>query len=357
MPNEILFTIFSIAGILTPVALVAGLVLLLLGVRGRVTDDHPVCKACGFDLHGIGGVGDGGSTPVACPECGRNVSDPSRLRRGNRSRRPRFIATGTTMVAFSLVSVAFMVFAMSRGVAWFHVMPSWALAIQTGASSAATRRAAITELGDRIARHETSDWLARQVAGLATTAQEDQNTPWLVEWGDLVETCWHRGLVEPTEYREFIRRGVTITCRVNPVRDVTSPTPDELIDITPVLDASIQRVGLSTAVQLRVRLIDVRFAGQVIEGNGNEAEMLTLGISRPVILVQQVEARRGPDPLPEARARIFVSIRGTDRSDGDGADRAEIRQELEFPYDVRSEGDSGYAPPQTNSAPSDGGAE
>jgi hypothetical protein len=42
----------------------AGLILLVLGVRGWRIDDHPVCRRCRFDLVGVyPAIG-------ACPECG-----------------------------------------------------------------------------------------------------------------------------------------------------------------------------------------------------------------------------------------------------------------------------------------------
>ncbi|HYO10382.1 MAG TPA: hypothetical protein VER17_15540 [Tepidisphaeraceae bacterium] len=48
------------------------LVLLVLGMRGRRVDDHPVCRRCGFDL-----VGPPGGT-ATCSECGADLVDRRR---------------------------------------------------------------------------------------------------------------------------------------------------------------------------------------------------------------------------------------------------------------------------------------
>ena len=35
------------------ILLAIGLVALVFGLRGRKIDDHPICRLCRFDLHGI----------------------------------------------------------------------------------------------------------------------------------------------------------------------------------------------------------------------------------------------------------------------------------------------------------------
>ena len=55
-----------------------GLALLLLGVRGRRIDDHPICRRCGFDLFGL----PAGSE--RCSECGAEVRRRRAIRIGRR---------------------------------------------------------------------------------------------------------------------------------------------------------------------------------------------------------------------------------------------------------------------------------
>ncbi len=334
MSNEILLFILSAGSLLTPAALLVGAVMLLVGLRGRRTDNHPICRGCGFDVSGIPGVGLGPAAGlVPCPECGRDVSAKRRLRTGNRLRRPRFIASGAGLLMLGLVGVVSIGFAMSRGTAWVTVLPSWALTWEAASGDATRQRAALAELTARINRGALDGWVARRALAQASAAQADTATAWLVEWGDLVEAAWHHGLVEPADYREFIRKGVTITCRINPLRDSAEAASDQPIDVTPQLDASIARVGVATSVEVQAKLIEVRYGTQTVYGDGNQAEMLTLGPSRPVILLQQVQVDREQDPQPKVVVRLAVTMRGSEREAGTGGNEAESSQELEFTLD------------------------
>jgi hypothetical protein len=63
-----------------------GLILLILGLRGRRVDDHPICRKCGFDLFGK----PEGST--ICSECSADLTYPHAIprpavRRGDALRR------------------------------------------------------------------------------------------------------------------------------------------------------------------------------------------------------------------------------------------------------------------------------
>lgn len=60
-------------------AALAGLGLVLVGLRGRSLDRLPRCRACGYDLSGI---------DDACPECGRWLGGRRAITRGARARRP-----------------------------------------------------------------------------------------------------------------------------------------------------------------------------------------------------------------------------------------------------------------------------
>lgn len=61
-------------------ALIFGVALLLLGLRGRRMDRSPVCRDCGFDLAGI--LPDG----KTCPECGSGLNRAKAVRIGRRER-------------------------------------------------------------------------------------------------------------------------------------------------------------------------------------------------------------------------------------------------------------------------------
>lgn len=73
--------------------LIAGVVLLLIGLRGRRVGDHPHCRRCGFDLCG---------RPVGthlCGECGASLDAPRAIEIGLRQRRPAIVLLGLIAVA------------------------------------------------------------------------------------------------------------------------------------------------------------------------------------------------------------------------------------------------------------------
>lgn len=87
-----------------------GVLMLVLGVRGRRIDQHPVCRKCGYDLSGTAAVSS------TCPECGRDLSTRTRaVRVGNRKKRRRLIVCGAAAAVLALVVGGLWTFQESRG--------------------------------------------------------------------------------------------------------------------------------------------------------------------------------------------------------------------------------------------------
>ncbi|MCC6428099.1 MAG: hypothetical protein IT435_14915 [Phycisphaerales bacterium] len=336
MSNEILSTLLLVGSVLAPVALLGGIVMLWLGLRGRRVDDHPLCRSCGFDLVGIPGAGefaDEGVPDVLCPECGKEVSDPARIKEGNRKRRPRMMGIAVCLLAYAVLASAGLFTAMSRS-GLTKAMPSWVLVIMADSPDATRQREALAELADRISQDRISPWIARAAIGRALAAQAKWVGPWIVERGDLIEAGWHAKLTTIPQYRQFLQNGVVLTCGVNPVLGPDEATW-EVIDITPVIWGSIDRVGVGTSVELRVQLVEVRCGEERIAGDGNEGSMTTVGQGRPTVLSQMVEIPRKPVGQVNAQARYHIVIRGTERDDAGSADLAGIEVDMDFTYDVR----------------------
>ena len=155
----------------------AGLALLAVGLRGRRVDDHPLCRACGFDLTGAS------KTSTRCPECGRVTTRP---RVGHHRRRVGPLVIGAALTAIALLVGGTLGVGVIRGVDWRDKLPTaWLLREAT--------RGAIADRGDPIARLLARDAAsplpaaARVALARAIIAvQPDARIAWRPTWGDWV---------------------------------------------------------------------------------------------------------------------------------------------------------------------------
>ncbi len=111
------------------VGLIAGGWLTVVGLRGRRVGDHPHCRRCGFDLHGLPAEG------LICPECGARVGGPVRLigRRvhlGRRERRRRPLRWGLALGLPAMLGLGLLVAAAAGGWSYYRAAPTGALAWQ-----------------------------------------------------------------------------------------------------------------------------------------------------------------------------------------------------------------------------------
>lgn len=334
MPREIIFTIFSAAGVLSPVLLLAGLVVWLVGRHGKRVDNHPICRRCGFDLIGVDGVGKAGTTTV-CPECGV-TAEPRRIRIGNRARRPGMMHAGVLLAVLGVAGVGLLGAAVMRGASWHNFMPAWMLLYQAGRAETPGESVALVALTERIAKGEDRGWAVRQAVGRALELQSDPEYQWVREWGDLVEAAWHRGLVEEDEYQGFIQRGVQVTCRRSNLAEIAAAAYDAQIDVTPMLVVKSDRVGWVTSVTVRVTLKQVVYGKHRWEGESPEQEMLVLGPDEITLLMDEIGFEPDPGANHTCAATFDLHIRGTDRADGDGmeATRAELHLTPRYEYSV-----------------------
>src|SRR5690348_5115483 len=86
--------------LLPALAMLAGIALIVMGVRGRHVGDHPYCRKCGFDLFGV-------VERTHCPECGADVTAAKAVRIGSRVRRRGILGGGiaTTAIAAAMLVI------------------------------------------------------------------------------------------------------------------------------------------------------------------------------------------------------------------------------------------------------------
>lgn len=182
-----------------------GLLLLVLGLRGRRVNDHPHCRRCRFDLFALG---DG--TRV-CPECGSDCSQPRAVRIGTRHRRPGIAAVGAVIVLLVVTTGATMAWGRLAGFDWNTVKPVWLLVHEAGHDDASIRQAALDELFKRQRAGGLSRAAELQVYGVLLDLQANPAIPWDDAWGRYLFDAGVAGHIDRVSFERFLENAAVFT--------------------------------------------------------------------------------------------------------------------------------------------------
>jgi hypothetical protein len=177
-------------------AAVIALVLLLLARRGRVVDDHPYCRRCGFDLFNRP------ADSLRCPECGADVGGPRAVRIGRRRRNPALLWLTTAAFAGALLLVGAVGMQRLRTVDWVRYYPLRMVVRQAATGGSADQQRAFDELSRRLRRPGGGP----EVVAEALRIQGDRALPWDDRWGDLVVEAQREKLTAPGQWEQFLRQ-------------------------------------------------------------------------------------------------------------------------------------------------------
>ncbi len=212
-------------------SLAIGLTLLLLGLRGRRTDDHPLCRKCRFDLIGLipGGrafsptfspsspsSAELSSTQPRCPECGADLSSPRSTRTGNRRRVRPAITLGLLFTIAALVLGGAFGWSKAKGFNWNTIKPEWWLASEAHNATIATADAALDELASRLSNKKLSATRADSLAAEALAIQADPNSAWSQGWADFLELASSKNLLSDSQQAAYARAVPSITMSGRP---------------------------------------------------------------------------------------------------------------------------------------------
>jgi hypothetical protein len=112
------------------VLFLVGIVLLVLGWRGKKVDNHRRCRKCRYDLHGCEAL------VARCPECGANLRRRRAAVFGMRIRQPRLIAWGWSCLAVLFFGGAGAGYVASQGLFDAVNKPMWWLKADAQSSHA-----------------------------------------------------------------------------------------------------------------------------------------------------------------------------------------------------------------------------
>lgn len=173
----------------------AGLVLLVLGFRGRVISDHPHCAKCGFDLFGS-------LKATNCPECGNRLFFGIRksvLPQKREVRRP-LIAAGAVVILIPLVLVGVLIVGHFRNVDWNQYKPFWVLLNDAADNNVL----AMTELDRRSLAGELSRGQRDRLVEKALEVQSNTGLPWSHNWTQFVMRACRRGELSAADEMRYL---------------------------------------------------------------------------------------------------------------------------------------------------------
>lgn len=196
--------------------LVAGVVLLVVGWRGRKINDHPVCPGCGFDLVGVyPGV-------ETCPECGAGLKRERGVRVGARRRRKVTLAAGVVLLVVALVGLVPVAVLAAAGSNLDRYKPVGLLLWEGRNGRADVADRAGVELLRRESAGELDGAAQDRVAAAVLQLQGDLDRPWSDAWGDLFLALPGRSL---GELALFDAQSIVPSVEVRPLVRAGGPIP------------------------------------------------------------------------------------------------------------------------------------
>ena len=194
---------------------VLGIVLLVVGVRGRRRGSEPRCAACGFDLSGVWKGVDG----TVCPECGVELHHGTRRAGG--------VRTGTRRAVRPVVVVGVLLLLVGGGVGgvqgwsratqfdWNTVKPAWMLVrtVESGADQLAVD-ASLTELLSRADSDRLDASMRLKLQAMVLDYHEDWAKPWTEPWAQLLGHYVMSGELSDAEMQRFMENAARVTARV-----------------------------------------------------------------------------------------------------------------------------------------------
>lgn len=210
-------------GLLLLIAVVVGIagcgvLLFIVGLRGRLVDDHPHCRRCAFDLVGQQRAAGVGADGARCSECGAGLGSARSVRVGTRVRRRRALGFGVGILGLMLAGVGGVVWASLSGKNLNVWKPGWLLVSEAEwLPPELDTPGFVSEIGARLAAKTlTPEQIGRLVAR-ALLVQGRMDLAWDPAWGDVMHEARALGVAGDAEWEKFLQ-GVVAGVEVR-VRD------------------------------------------------------------------------------------------------------------------------------------------
>ena len=204
--------------------LLAGLIVLMIGWRGRRIDDHPLCRKCGYDLLGC-------AQAANCPECGRDLRRRGRaIRIGHRRRRWVVTSMGLMMLLLALGGGGVMVSGTLRDFDWNTIKPLSLLRREAVGADVVRKQKAQSEILKRLVADRLTQGQIDSLADQGLALQADANATWDAWWGDFIEWGWRRSRISRTRFEKYLHSAIDAAAYLR-VRRSVHPDVRTRIDV------------------------------------------------------------------------------------------------------------------------------
>jgi hypothetical protein len=230
--------------------------LLRLGLLGRATDEHPVCRACAFDLFNLP------ADHTACPECGSDLRAPRAVRVGNRTRRPAPLYAGLALLLLSTLAACLVATIVARGIDTYRWLPDAWVERDTRSTLRSQQTRAWAELKRRFFDNGLSAKRTARLVDLALARQADTKAAWITDVGDFLEAVHKAKALPHDQWVQYATGAVQLGLRARPRVGRGDP-------IVPEVFEHGDRVAADSV--LLARLVDVTPRGDLVYGSHTQS--------------------------------------------------------------------------------------
>ena len=181
-----------------------GLVLVMLGLRGRRLGSEPRCRVCEYNLTGL--------TSDRCPECGATLS-PTSVAYGVRCRNRIAIVAGVVVLAFTLGVLVLAGSGSFSQVNKYRYYPFWWVMVDAEAGT----KPAADELMQRLRAGKVSAAQRRKLVRAALKQQAVLAVNAATQtWVDMLEVMAQRGTLPEAQEQKFLEQMCVYSLRLRP---------------------------------------------------------------------------------------------------------------------------------------------
>lgn len=190
----------------------AGAAMVVIGLRGRTVDSHPICRRCGFDLRGR--FPWGAPTLPTCPDCGQPLLAHKSVRPGAKALRPRLLACGC-MLCFPAVVIALAMLAdIVAGSATASIKPTGLISAQLAGATRSTP--SLRNLTGRVSSGVAKAADIQPAVERALTLLEERGRTPDADWLEFLEVARRRGELTLQQTERYFRGAIDFVLVTRP---------------------------------------------------------------------------------------------------------------------------------------------